>query len=214
MFDQSIIPLFPLPRVLFPKMILPLHIFEDRYKEMVRYCLERGQGFGVLADESLEVGAVGVMGSIHKVVKKYADGRYDLLVLGGQRFRIMEAVNLLSFPQGHVELIEDAPTEPAARDQVEEMLNLYRNFISRLALKNTQRQDLSSVLDDLDEERDISYIIGQTIGMDAHRQTELLAVTSPEERVQRLTGELQRLRHVHQIARNLFEGDDFDPSMN
>ncbi len=214
MLDQQVIPLFALPRVLFPKMMLPLHIFEDRYKEMIRYCLDRGQGFGILTDEALEPGSIGTMASIHKIVKKYSDGRYDLMVLGGQRFRLLQPIDLLGFPQGHVELIDDLPEDAVAEEQVQNMLELYKGFISRLALKHSQREDLSDILDDINSEQDISYIISQTIGMDAQRQAELLGVTNPVERVEKLTGELRRLRRVNQIARNLFESDDFDPSMN
>ena len=93
------IPLFPLNTVLFPGAMLPLHIFEERYKLMVGRCIERGEPFGVVLIRSgLEVGGpaqpheVGTTVRITRV-ERLDDGRMNLITLGVQRFRVRELLH-------------------------------------------------------------------------------------------------------------------------
>lgn len=89
------LPLFPLHTVLCPGIALPLHIFEDRYRELVRHCIDTASPFGVvLITEGREVGggslslaATGTLAEIRQV-GRYPDGRFDLLVVGTRRFTI------------------------------------------------------------------------------------------------------------------------------
>lgn len=89
------LPLFPLHTVLCPGIALPLHIFEERYRELVRRCLETSEPFGVvLIRDGREVGggtisfsAVGTLAEIRQA-GRYPDGRFDLLVVGTKRFVI------------------------------------------------------------------------------------------------------------------------------
>ena len=90
------LPLFPLGTVLFPGMMLPLHIFEPRYREMINHCLDEKLPFGVvLIREGKEVGEtalphiVGTAARITRVERK-PDGRMDILAVGTKRFRIQE----------------------------------------------------------------------------------------------------------------------------
>jgi Lon protease-like protein len=90
------IPLFPLHQVLCPGIVLPLHIFEDRYQAMTRHCLDTGQPFGVvLIRDGREVGTKGVatlagVGAFAEIREagRYPDGRYDLLAAATGRFAI------------------------------------------------------------------------------------------------------------------------------
>src|SRR4026209_1566794 len=89
-------PLFPLHQVLCPGIVLPLHIFEDRYQAMTRHCLDTGQPFGVvLIRDGREVGRKGVatlaaVGAFAEIREagRYPDGRYDLLAAATGRFAI------------------------------------------------------------------------------------------------------------------------------
>jgi Lon protease-like protein len=89
------LPLFPLHTVLCPGVSMPLHIFEERYRALVRRCLEESSPFGiVLIHEGREVGrsdlalaGVGTMATIREA-KRYPDGRFDILVVGGRRFEL------------------------------------------------------------------------------------------------------------------------------
>ena len=123
----ELLPLFPLDIVLFPKMVLPLHIFEERYKEMIGECLRSKTPFGVLYAHDRTTERVGCLAGILKVLKKYDDGRMDLLTQGGDRFEILHFDTSASYLRGWTEPFTDQ--ERAQRPQrtaVERLLELYR----------------------------------------------------------------------------------------
>jgi len=82
------IPLFPLETVLLPEAAMPLHIFEPRYKEMVRVCLEEEREFGVVQQRESGIVSVGCTAEITQTLKEYEDGRLDLLTFGRRPFRV------------------------------------------------------------------------------------------------------------------------------
>jgi Lon protease-like protein len=105
------IPLFPLNVVLMPGTPLPLHIFEERYKQMVDECLDSGTEFGmVLADES-GTRKVGCTARIVELVQRYDDGRLVILVEGSRRFELKNVFTGKPYYVGEVEYLEDGPEE-------------------------------------------------------------------------------------------------------
>src|SRR6476469_494249 len=96
--DDERLALFPLNTVLFPGMPLPLHIFEERYKLMIGRCIEENRPFGVVLIRSgPEVGGPAtphVVGTTAEISgwKRLEDGRLNLIVMGTERFRIVEVV--------------------------------------------------------------------------------------------------------------------------
>ena len=80
--------LFPINISILPDELVPLHIFEDRYKKMVSNCLENNQEFGIIYKENNEIKNIGCSVFIKKVYQKYDDGKYDILVQGTKRFQI------------------------------------------------------------------------------------------------------------------------------
>src|SRR5581483_10418080 len=106
------LPLFPLNVVLFPGVVLPLHIFEPRYRQMIAECFQQKTPFGVVLarPESLplqeEPYPVGTMAEIHNL-SQLEDGRYVLMAIGVQRFRILSKHHLKPYLSGVVELYED-----------------------------------------------------------------------------------------------------------
>ena len=119
------LPLFPLGTVLFPGALIPLHVFEDRYRRMVRDLLaapDEERRFGVVAiRQGREVGTSGVR-ALHPVgcvarlrrVEPYDDGRFDIVGTGVQRFRLVAVDESLPYLQSDVELLEDPLGEPTA----------------------------------------------------------------------------------------------------
>lgn len=101
------IPLFPLDTVLFPGAALPLHIFEDRYREMVGECLAEKKEFGVVRGEADRLAVIGCTASIVRVLERYADGRMDILCEGVRRFEIDGLDDSRSFLQADVEFFDD-----------------------------------------------------------------------------------------------------------
>ncbi|MDO8614650.1 MAG: LON peptidase substrate-binding domain-containing protein [Dehalococcoidia bacterium] len=105
------LPLFTLNTVLFPGAGLPLHIFEERYKQLVRACLDEGRPFGVLlirrgneVGEPAEPFDVGTTAHIESV-EHLPEGRMNLACVGGQRFRLLEIVRREPYMAGRVELL-------------------------------------------------------------------------------------------------------------
>src|SRR5207302_4336899 len=118
------LPLFPLGAVLYPGMLLPLHIFEERYRQLVRDLLAQPEPrrFGVIAiRKGRETGVDGVR-SLHEVgctatlrrVEQQDDGRFNLVTVGTQRFRLLDLDQTQPYLQGRVELLPDDVVDPAA----------------------------------------------------------------------------------------------------
>jgi Lon protease-like protein len=100
-------PLFPLGLVLLPQELVPLHIFEERYKLMIGECLENDTEFGILwlSDEGLR--DIGCTVRITRVIERFEDGRMNILVEGDQPFRLLRRIEDMPYPAGDVELLED-----------------------------------------------------------------------------------------------------------
>jgi uncharacterized protein len=111
-----LLPLFPLDLVLFPGMALPLHIFEPRYKEMIGECLERDTPFGIVRVIEDGIAQIGCSAEVVTVVKRYDDGRMDIVTRGLRRFEVVEVHQDRSFIQADVNfLTEEADAESAAK---------------------------------------------------------------------------------------------------
>jgi Lon protease-like protein len=104
-------PLFPLGLVLLPQELVPLHIFEERYKLMIGECLEHDREFGILwlSDDGLR--DIGCSARIVRLVDTTEDGRMDILVEGAQPFRLLRRIDDLPYPAGDIELLEDFDPE-------------------------------------------------------------------------------------------------------
>jgi len=108
------LPLFDLPIVLLPGELVPLHIFEERYKAMIDHCLERDEPFGVvLSDEDEGAHAIGCTAEVTEVLERFDDGRLNIVVAGRVPFRVLDRHETELFPAGVVEPIDlgDEPLE-------------------------------------------------------------------------------------------------------
>jgi uncharacterized protein len=148
------IPLFPLHQVLCPGIVLPLHIFEDRYRAMTRHCLDTGEPFGVvLIRDGREIGTKGIatlagVGAFAEIREagRYPDGRYDLLAAATGRFAI-DAVDAQREPY----LVADVtPLDDEVGDETRaERLaaGAIRRFVRYLDLMRARDGESSEVLD-------------------------------------------------------------------
>jgi len=110
--QQELLPLFPLQVVLFPRTALSLHIFEERYKEMIADVLRGKSEFGVVLAGEKGIVNTGCTATVEQVVKKYPDGRMDLVTLGRRRFEIMMLNDEKAYLRGVVEFFDDEESEP------------------------------------------------------------------------------------------------------
>src|SRR6266487_5995560 len=100
-------PLFPLGTVALPHELVPLRIFEERYRTMIGECLERGAEFGIVWAGDDGVRAVGCAMEITEVLERMEDGRMNILTRGTRPFRIVDEQHDLPYPAGTVEFLRD-----------------------------------------------------------------------------------------------------------
>jgi|SRR5579863_461362 len=117
---SRLIPLFPLRVVVFPRTALPLHIFEERYKEMVGNAIRDHSEFGVVLARDEGIVNAGCTVVVEKLLHVHPDGRMDILTRGRRRFEISSLNEEKSYLQAEVEFFDDddfAPTPTELRDQ-------------------------------------------------------------------------------------------------
>jgi uncharacterized protein len=147
------LPLFPLHTVLCPGIALPLHIFEERYRELVRYCIDTPSPFGVVliregqeaGPGSLSFSAIGTTAEIRRA-GRYPDGRYDLLVVGTGRFAIEEVtVGQEPYIVAEATLLDD---EVADADEARRLANIAtRRFVTYLELLQPREGESTEEID-------------------------------------------------------------------
>lgn len=117
--QPGLLPLFPLPLVLFPRTPVPLHIFEDRYKELIGDVLPDRSEFGIVLAKENGILHTGCTAIVEKVLDRYPDGRLDILAAGRRRFEILSLDDEKSYLRASVEFFDDDEpvAEPAADTQ-------------------------------------------------------------------------------------------------
>jgi ATP-dependent Lon protease len=105
------IPLFPLDIVLFPGQAVPLHIFEPRYRQMTRHCIDTQSPFGIAYMRERTMAQTGCSAMIVKILKEYEDGRSDILTAGQSAFQLIRTHDEKPFLEADVEYLEEDFTE-------------------------------------------------------------------------------------------------------
>jgi Lon protease-like protein len=175
LYLSSLLPLFPLDAVLLPGAPLPLHVFEPRYKEMIAECLERKQPFGVLRAKDSEVAEIGCTAEILNVVKKYDDGRMDIVTQGRQRFEVMQINSERSFLQAEVFYLRDDPGT-ATREEISRALELHGEIMK---LAGSEAEGTSDI-----NEQELSFHLAGSLPLDLDFKQTLLGMKSEPERLQ------------------------------
>ncbi len=145
-------PLFPLNVVLFPGMVLPLHIFEDRYREMINHCIETKSPFGVVliangtrAGIAVKPHAVGTAAHIRRV-QKMPDGRMSIITVGKQRFRIEEVDHSKSYLTAtvrHMPVVNGATRQ--AQQLTEEVRPMILEYVELIAKASQSEVKLTNL---------------------------------------------------------------------
>jgi Lon protease-like protein len=137
-------PLFPLGLVLLPQELVPLHIFEERYRVMIGECLEQGTEFGIvwLADDGLR--DVGCTARIERVVEEFEDGRMNIVVQGVTPFRLLRKIDDMPYPAGDVEPLEDF--EPDGDPELAERARArYAELVEKATSEAPDADDLAAM---------------------------------------------------------------------
>ena len=172
-------PLFPLGLVMLPTEVVPLHIFEDRYKLMIGECLDAETEFGIvwLADDGLR--EVGCTATVEQLLERMEDGRMNILVRGGRPFRLLRRIEDMPYPAGDVELLDDDPG-----DADEELAAETRESYAALVEHVTDERPDADQLAELS-----AYGMAATIELSPEPKQALLEERSEDARL-RVVGEL------------------------
>jgi Lon protease-like protein len=174
--------LFPLPTVLVPTERIPLHIFEPRYKELIDECIELGEEFGlVLATGDGAVHEIGTRARVAQMVEVLDDGSMNIVVEGGERFRLLDLTSGRAFTTGIVEQVQD-DDEPALGADVERALEVF----SELAEISESDVDVPDALSPL-----FDFELAARVDFTVVAKQELLSMTSPRARMTALVGLLE-----------------------
>jgi Lon protease-like protein len=200
-------PLFPLDLVLFPHMAIPLHIFEERYKEMINLCVEESLPFGIVLATGMSPGTgkltthqVGCTARIARV-ERMADGKMNIEVVGERRFRILDTHETRSYRTGLTEPVVDVPLIDDVDELADEVQRLLRDFLTRSLARMGQSVD-DFVLPD--EPVPLSFMAACVLPIENEEKQALLEETDTEARLavekEVLLREVTRLRRSAETA--------------
>jgi len=168
--------LFPLPLVLLPEEQVPLHVFEERYKELIGECLEDDREFGLVYADDDGIREVGTRAGVVSVLDRFDDGRLNVVVEGRERFRLLELTEGRSFQTGAVaEVVDD--DDPADGDAIERALRLFER------LRAATASDVEVPSADSDQ---LSFVLAGRVDLAPEAKLELLAALSERIRLNRV----------------------------
>jgi Lon protease-like protein len=185
--------LFPLPVVLFPTERIPLHIFEPRYVELIEECLADGSEFGLIFADGDAFHEIGTRAAVTDVVERLDDGRLNVVVEGGERFRVLEVTGGRSFTTADVEPVSDDDEAPA---------DLSRALDAFAALAGEAESDVD--IPDGDSPL-LDFELAARVDFAPEDKQELLASTSPAARAERLAELLELALEAVRTEKHLRE---------
>jgi Lon protease-like protein len=189
MQSRITIPLFPLGLVLLPQMPLPLHIFEERYKLMIGECLEKNKEFGIVYFNGTDFQAIGCTASIQRVLKRYDDGRLDILTRGENRFEINEMVDYKPYLEAGVTFFDDKleKNTDACQELADNGMNLLKQFAGISGVQG--EYGFAEIMDF----KSISFLIAGCEGFSYEEKQKFLEMSSTYERLAKSVGSLARI---------------------
>jgi ATP-dependent Lon protease len=196
--QDILLPLFPLQLVLFPRTPLPLHIFEERYKEMIGEAIQNRSEFGIVQAAERGIVNTGCAATVEKVLSRHDDGRLDILVLGSRRFEVFLLNDERSFLRGAVQFFEDEPCDPPS-DELRQIA--LKGFDELRVLEDVKVIGTPDITDP-----QLSFQLAQIVSDLDFRQL-LLSTRSEAERIRHLAeylpsyiSRLRQIAHVKTIA--------------
>lgn len=188
--SEWLLPLFPLQVVLFPRQEMPLHIFEERYKQMIGECMETKTEFGILFVKENSMENTGCAAAVAQVTKRYEDGQLDIVVRGSRRFEILLLNSEMPYLRGEAQFFGDQDAPPASSDpRRAKAMGLYTSL--RKMLPAEQGAPPEPAVDPCDAE--LSYQVISRFPVDLEFKQSLLPIRSEQERLDRVIAYLESL---------------------
>ena len=181
--EENLLSLFPLEVVLLPEELLPLHIFEDRYKTMIAECLQAkaaGKGqeeFGVVRLKGQALSTVGCTARIINLTRQYEDGRMDILTLGKRRFEILLTNEERPYLQGAVDYFQDEGPGASGDEAAELAIERFREAMRKLRHSAEMPIHLARPY------RYLSFRIAAALPLDLEFKQRLLTLRNEPERL-------------------------------
>jgi ATP-dependent Lon protease len=211
-----VIPIFPLAHVQFPGALTPLHIFEPRYRKLLKDVMDSDKIFGIIYrgedmtgdSELLPPGSVGCTVEV-AVVQGLPDGRSNILCVGEKRYHVVKYVEGEPYLQAEVELFDDDPVFEDLSSQVKHAKDLFHRWlIANRKLKDESDRETGEAPDLPDDAQALSFIVTAYLEIEANVKQRLLELTNTTVRLrqvneilEKLTNEFERRAAVHQTAK-------------
>lgn len=190
---MSVIAIFPLDVVLLPGAPLPLHIFEPRYKEMVNEALLDKKPFGIVRAQENSIAEIGCVADVTEVVKKYEDGKMDILTEGAKRFQIVQLIQESELLRADVTFFEDEEEHPAPKPEADKLIDLHGQL---LALAGAEASGIEN------DDPQLSFHLAGSVPLDLDFKQSLLGMKSEGQRVTAMVEYYTML--VPRLKRTLF----------
>jgi Lon protease-like protein len=185
--------LFPLGIVLLPTEIVPLHIFEDRYKELIAECIELEREFGLVYMDEDGIRDIGTRATVTEVVERFDDGRLNVLVEGGERFKVTQMTRGRAFLTAEVETVDDASDEPD-EDAIARATASFRALAAAVEAEPAEPDETSPRL---------SFELASTVELAVESKQAMLELRSEPERLALLADLLDAALAGLEAAREL-----------
>jgi Lon protease-like protein len=171
---------------------MPLHIFEERYKRMIGDCLEREEPFGVVfRDDDGSAQRIGCTARVTEILERFEDGRMDIVVTGGEPFRVLERFDGDEYPSGEVETVgvaEEDTDDEAAADAARQA---FADLVQRVSGNELETEELAGA---------DAYGIAARVELPVETKQRLLELRSEDERMRTLGAALDAL--IDTLARS------------
>ena len=184
--DLHSLPLFPLDLVLYPGARQPLHIFEERYKDLAQFCLAEDAPFGIVLAEDGVLSDVGTTAEIERVAQRYDDGRLDLITVGSERFRTEDVHSgERSYLTADIDWLPDTEGNEAPPEMRERAITQHMKLLELAG--HTPRPGL------YEDVQRLSFVLAQNAALETPQQQAVLELHSERERLAFLTQHLEAL---------------------
>ena len=202
--EATELPIFELPVVLLPGELMPLHIFEERYKRMIGHCMESEEPFGIVfRDEELGARRIGCTARVTEVLERFDDGRLDIVVTGGLPFRVLERFETDEYPAGEVAPVPESQDDDADGDDedahpspAEDARAAFADLVKRVSGTSPDPEELAEC---------DSYDIAARVELPAETKQRLLELRSEGDRMETLGDALRELVRTLRRSREIAE---------
>jgi Lon protease-like protein len=186
-------PLFPLGLVMLPGEVVPLHIFEERYKRMIGECLDEEREFGIIWLAEDELKEIGCAARITRVLERFDDGRMNILAEGTTPFRMERRIGEMAYPAGDVVLLDDEPD--ADEEALERTRTAYADLVEEVTDTRPEPETLAGMG---------AYGMAATVDINPAAKQALLELRSEPARLEQLEAlfseALRRIRTATRVA--------------